>query len=46
MPLEKLEATLEPLLTAWRDEGGVRSRFGDFIDRLGDERVGQLLAPV
>jgi sulfite reductase (ferredoxin) len=46
MPLEKLEATLEPLLTAWRDEGGVRSRFGDFIDRLGDGRVGQLLAPV
>lgn len=45
MPLEKLEATLEPLLTAWRDEGGARSRFGDFIDRLGDERVGQLLSP-
>ncbi len=45
MPLENLEATLEPLLTAWRDEGGVRSRFGDFIDRLGDERVGQLLSP-
>lgn len=45
MPLEQLEATLEPLLTAWRDEGGARSRFGDFIDRLGDERVGQLLSP-
>ncbi|MCT0208060.1 sulfite reductase, ferredoxin dependent [Synechococcus sp. CS-1332] len=45
MPLEKLEATLEPLLTAWRDEGSARSRFGDFIDRLGDERVGQLLSP-
>ena len=45
MPLEKLEATLEPLLTAWRDEGGVRSRFGDFIDRLGDDRVGELLTP-
>ena len=45
MPLERLEATLEPLLTAWRDEGGVRSRFGDFIDRLGDERVGELLTP-
>ncbi|WP_216909028.1 sulfite reductase, ferredoxin dependent [Synechococcus sp. CCY 0621] len=44
MPLEKLEATLEPLLTAWRDEGGARSRFGDFIDRLGDDRVGQLLS--
>ncbi|MCP9929460.1 sulfite reductase, ferredoxin dependent [Cyanobium sp. AMD-g] len=45
MPLEKLEATLEPLLTAWRDDGGARSRFGDFIERLGDERVGQLLSP-
>ncbi len=45
MPLETLEATLEPLLTAWRDEGGARSRFGDFIDRIGDERVGELLSP-
>ena len=45
MPLERLEATLEPLLTAWRDEGGVRSRFGDFIDKLGDDRVGELLTP-
>ena len=43
MPLEKLEATLEPLLVAWRDEGGPRSRFGDFIERIGAERVGQLL---
>ncbi len=45
MPLEKLEATLEPLLTAWRDEGGPRSRFGDFTDRLGDQRVSELLSP-
>ena len=44
MPLEKLEATLEPLLVAWRDEGGARSRFGDFVERIGAERVGQLLA--
>ncbi|MCP9796477.1 sulfite reductase, ferredoxin dependent [Cyanobium sp. Lug-B] len=44
MPLEKLEATLEPLLVAWRDEGGTRSRFGDFVERIGAERVGQLLA--
>ncbi len=44
MPLEKLEATLEPLLVAWRDEGGPRSRFGDFIERIGAERVTGLLA--
>ena len=44
MPLEKLESTLEPLLTAWRDEGGARSRFGDFVDKLGDGRVGELLS--
>ncbi|MEA5415126.1 sulfite reductase, ferredoxin dependent [Synechococcus sp. BA-132 BA5] len=44
MPLDKLESTLEPLLTAWRDEGGARSRFGDFVDKLGDGRVGELLS--
>ncbi|AFY27692.1 sulfite reductase, ferredoxin dependent [Cyanobium gracile] len=44
MPLEKLEATLEPLLVAWRDEGGPRSRFGDFVERIGTERVTHLLA--
>jgi sulfite reductase (ferredoxin) len=43
MPLEHLEATLEPLLRAWRDEGGPRSRFGDFVARLGDARVHELL---
>ncbi|MCP9833100.1 MULTISPECIES: sulfite reductase, ferredoxin dependent [unclassified Cyanobium] len=45
MPLEELEATLEPLLTAWRDKGGPRSRFGDFTERLGDQRVRELLSP-
>jgi sulfite reductase (ferredoxin) len=44
MPLEDLETTLEPLLTAWRDEGGKRSRLGDFIEKIGAERVGSLLA--
>ena len=44
MPLERLEATLEPLLAAWKREGGVRSSFGDFVGRIGDERVHSLLA--
>ncbi|WP_216902904.1 sulfite reductase, ferredoxin dependent [Synechococcus sp. CCY 9618] len=45
MALEDLETTLEPLLTAWRDEGGQRSRFGDFIEKIGPERVARLLSP-
>ncbi|MFM7266509.1 MAG: sulfite reductase, ferredoxin dependent, partial [Cyanobium sp.] len=44
MPLDRLEATLEPLLAAWKREGGVRSSFGDFVGRIGDERVQSLLA--
>ena len=43
MPLERLEETLEPLLAAWKREGGVRSSFGDFVGRIGDERVHTLL---
>jgi sulfite reductase (ferredoxin) len=43
MHLEDLERTLEPLLTCWRDEGGARSSFGDFVERLGDERVRSIL---
>jgi len=42
MPLQDLERTLEPLLSAWKSEGGRRS-FGDFVDRSGDERVRELL---
>jgi sulfite reductase (ferredoxin) len=42
MPLEDLETTLEPLLSAWKAKGGRRS-FGDFVDRAGDERVQELL---
>jgi len=42
MPLQDLESTLEPLLSAWKSEGGRRS-FGDFVDRSGDERVRELL---
>ncbi len=44
MALADLETTLEPLLVAWRDGGGKRSHFGDFVDRLGADRVRQLLA--
>jgi len=43
MPLEDLERTLEPLLACWRDEGGARTSFGDFIERLGHEQVHSLL---
>jgi sulfite reductase (ferredoxin) len=42
MPLQDLETILEPLLSAWKSEGGRRS-FGDFVDRAGDERVRELL---
>jgi len=42
LPLQDLESTLEPLLAAWKAEGGRRS-FGDFVDRAGDERVRELL---
>ncbi len=45
MPLEDLETTLEPLLKAWRDEGSKRSRFGDFIAKIGTDRVHCLLTP-
>jgi sulfite reductase (ferredoxin) len=43
MPLERLEDTLEPLLAAWKREGGVRRCFGDFVALIGDERVRALL---
>jgi sulfite reductase (ferredoxin) len=42
MPLQDLATILEPLLSAWKSEGGRRS-FGDFVDRAGDERVRDLL---
>jgi sulfite reductase (ferredoxin) len=43
MPLDQLETTLRPLLSAWKSEGSVRSSFGDFVHRLGEERVLALL---
>ncbi|MFM9100633.1 MAG: NADPH-dependent assimilatory sulfite reductase hemoprotein subunit, partial [Cyanobium sp.] len=42
LPLERLEATLEPLLCAWRDSGGRRS-FGAFVNSLGEGQVEALL---
>jgi len=44
LPLEALEATLEPLLRAWQQAGGRRS-FGDFVVTSGREQVLALLAP-
>ena len=41
--LDALETVLEPLLLAWKQEGGRRS-FGDFVNRSGEARVQELLA--
>jgi sulfite reductase (ferredoxin) len=43
MPLAELETTLEPLLSAWNLEAGPRTSFGDWIAKVGDERVHALL---
>jgi len=43
MPLERLEATLEPLLLGWKAAGGRRS-FGDYVHKLGRSDVVSLLA--
>ena len=44
MPLADLETTLEPLLRAWNDEAGPRTSLGDWIAKVGDDRVASLLA--
>ena len=44
MPLAALETTLEPLLRAWQEESGPRTSFGDWMAKVGDERVKTLLA--
>ena len=44
MPLDDLEATLEPLLKAWQSAGGRRS-FGDFVVNSGRDTVQQWLEP-
>jgi sulfite reductase (ferredoxin) len=46
MPLDQLEATLEPLLSSWHQESGPRTSLGDWIHKVGDERVKALLGPV
>ena len=43
MPLEALEATLEPLLQAWQSAGGRRS-FGDFVVKSGRDKVHEWLS--
>ena len=43
MPLEQLETRLEPLLLGWKAAGGRRS-FGDYVAKLGDDTVKELLA--
>ncbi|MEY3757147.1 MAG: Sulfite reductase, partial [Cyanobacteriota bacterium] len=43
MPLQDLEATLEPLLKAWHQGGGRRS-FGDFVVKTGRPEIEALLA--
>jgi len=43
MPLDALEATLEPLLQAWR-QTGMRRSFGDFVVSSGRDEVQRLLA--
>ena len=43
MPLADLETTLEPLLLAWQQEAGPRTSLGDWIAKIGDERVATLL---
>jgi sulfite reductase (ferredoxin) len=43
MPLEELEATLEPLLRAWQEAGGRRS-LGDFVVKSGRPAVEALLS--
>ncbi|MFO7629305.1 MAG: sulfite reductase, ferredoxin dependent [Prochlorococcaceae cyanobacterium] len=45
LPLDDLERNLEPLLLAWRDQGG-KCSFGDFLERLGDDAIRDLLATV
>ncbi len=43
MPLEKLEETIKPLLSSWKNTKGKIS-FGDHVECLGEEKVKLLLA--
>ena len=44
LPLERLEATLEPLLRGWKEQAGPRTSFGDWVHRLGEEPLKELLS--
>ena len=43
VPLADLEATLEPVLLAWKQEAGPRTSLGDWIYKVGDQRIASLL---
>ncbi len=43
MPIDKLEATLKPLLTSWKFAGG-RVSLGDHVENLGEQAVLSLLS--
>jgi len=45
MPLDQLEATLEPLLISWREAGGRRG-LGDHVEKIGDQAVAELIGSV
>ncbi len=42
LPLDQLEAAIEPLLLSWKEAGGRRS-LGDHVQKLGDHAVSELL---
>ena len=44
LPLVELESTLTPLLSSWKQEAGPRTSLGDWINKVGDDRVKELLA--
>jgi len=43
LPLDDLEATLEPLLRTWKQEAGPRTSLGDWVNKQGDARIQALL---
>ena len=43
LPIDKLEATIEPLLLSWKDDG-CKNSLGEHIVKLGDQQVNELLS--
>jgi len=39
VPTEKIAETLEPLFALWKNEGTIAESFGDYIQRIGMERI-------